>query len=158
RRGWSGFGTTSCSATTSSRGAAGASGASPAAPGNNASRPLPNAFRITATLALVLSFYLRLCPGGGGPARRLSHRRCDLARQRTVRDGAARRRIVEQHWQRVARRLRHTHVAGDDGLEDLVAEVRAHLLLHLSRESVAAVVHREHEALEREARIQRLAH
>jgi len=82
----------------------------------------------------------------------------ELAGERAIRDGAARSRVVLEHRHPVARTLRQSHVARNHRAIDLVAEVGTDLALDLLREAVASVEHRQHEAFERERRIERIAH
>src|SRR5262245_29960588 len=119
--------------------AGGAAGSAGVPPGSRASSPRPKALRILASiLSSILSSRL------DRPGRRSG----ELAGQRAVRDGPARAWIVLEHREPVARAFGKADVAGDHGAKDLVAEVRAHLVLHLLREAVASVEHREHQAFE----------
>ncbi len=67
-------------------------------------------------------------------------------------------KVVDQHRLAERRRLRHPHIAGDDGGVDLVAEVRAHILRHLLRQAVAPVVHGQDDALQLQFGIEAAAH
>src|SRR3990172_7064004 len=82
----------------------------------------------------------------------------DLPREFEVRERAARPEVVEHHRLAVARRLGETHIAGDDGIEDLTREVAMDLVANLEREAGPAVEHRQHDALDFEPGVQALAH
>src|SRR5918994_3802 len=66
--------------------------------------------------------------------------------------------VVEQHGLAVRRRLRHPHVPGDHGVVDLLAHELPHIRDDLARKVVARVEHGEHDALDREARVERGPH
>ncbi len=57
----------------------------------------------------------------------------------------------------MARRLRQTHVAGDDGLEDEVAQAGADIVGNLVGQAIAPVVHGERDAEDRQVRIEAAA-
>src|SRR2546427_10408936 len=80
-----------------------------------------------------------------------------LPREFQICDRPARSQIVQHHGLPVARGLREPHVTRDYRVEDLAREIAVHLVANLDRQARPAVEHREHDALDREARIQALA-
>ena len=88
------------------------------------------------------------------PAARLP-RADHLARERQVRQRAARILVVQQHRLAEARRLGQPHVARNDRAEHLVAEMLDQLRRDFVREVVPRVEHRAQDALELELRIHR---
>src|SRR5579863_1736752 len=66
--------------------------------------------------------------------------------------------IVDQHRLAVGGGFRHPHIARDDGVVDLAAHELAHVRHHLVGEIVARIVHGEHDAMNGETGIERLAH
>src|SRR5882724_201611 len=82
----------------------------------------------------------------------------NLPREFEICDRPARPQIVQHHGLAVARRLREPHVARNHRVEDLAREIAVHLVADLERQARPAIEHREHDALDREARVQALAH
>src|SRR5271170_7373645 len=65
--------------------------------------------------------------------------------------------VVEQRRLAVRRRLGEADIAGNDRLVDLVAHMGADVGDDLPREAVAGIVHGQHDALNRQSRVQRAA-
>src|SRR5690606_12997846 len=105
---------------------------------------------------LLSSIPLGLLPSGRGARAALFVARQKLPGQAQVALGARRGDVVKEDRLAEARRLRKPHVAGNDALEDLLAEVAADLALHLRRERGPPVVHGEENALDLEAGIEAL--
>src|SRR5207237_80521 len=78
----------------------------------------------------------------------------ELAGELQVRDRALRLRVVEQDRLAERRRLGDAHVAGDHRVENLVAVVAFQLVGYLDGERAARIVHRAHQRLDLDARIQ----
>src|SRR5882724_10862333 len=81
-----------------------------------------------------------------------------LASQVEIGDRAAGSQIVEHDRPAMARRLGEPDVTWNHRLEDFAREVTLHFVADLERETRAAVEHREHDALDRETRVQALTH
>ena len=96
--------------------------------------------------------------GRGDLQRRGAIAREELVRERYVRLGAARSRVVENHGHAVTGRLAQPDVAGYHGLVNLVAEELANVAAHLLAEIRALVVHREQHAFDAKGGIERNAY
>ena len=66
--------------------------------------------------------------------------------------------IINQHRLAVGRRLGDAHVAGDHGVVDLAAHELPHVGDDLVRQIVAGIEHGQHDAVDRQVRIERRAH
>ncbi len=84
--------------------------------------------------------------------------RQELARQIQVAARALGRDVVEQDRLAERRRLGQAHVARHGRVVDLAVEVRAHLAGHLLGQVLARVDHAQHDAVDRQAGVQRLGH
>ena len=81
-----------------------------------------------------------------------------FTRERDVRLGAFRLRVVTRHRQAVTWRFREPHVARNDGLKHFLLEKLAHVRRDLRAQIGALVVHRQQHAVDVERRIQSRAH
>src|SRR5215467_3652570 len=81
-----------------------------------------------------------------------------LTGQVEIRQRAARFELVQHDRLAMARSFAEPDVAWNDGLEDLSRKVALDLIADLQRKTRASIEHREHDPLDREPRIQALAH
>src|SRR5262245_58986587 len=127
-------------------------------------RPRPNRERASsAAIASSLGFTrstpeLELhnwCGGRASMRAQLALALDHFGRELEVRFAANAFEIVDQHRLAVGRRLGDAHVARDHGVVDLAAHELAHVRDDLVRQVVAAVEHGQHDAVDRQVRIER---
>ena len=82
----------------------------------------------------------------------------DLGRQPQIGFAAHAFQIIDQHRLAVGRGFRHPHIARDNGVVDLAAHELAHVGDDLIGQVVARIVHGQHDAVDGEAGIERVAH
>ena len=78
-----------------------------------------------------------------------------FGREPQIRIAAGAFQVIDQHRLAVGRRLRDAHVARDHRVVDFRAHEFAHVRDHLVRQIVAGIEHGEHDAVDRESRIER---
>ncbi len=124
----------------------------------NAARPRPSRDRVAssaiAAFSQILS-HLRIWPH---PAHSVFLSLDDFGGEPQIGFAAAAFEIVDQHRLAVGRRFRDPHVARDDGVVDFRSHEFAHVGDHLARQIVARIEHRQHDAVDREIRVELFAH